>query len=83
MMQTIDELLEDPLFMDVIYGTEEVGLDQTKELLTHFEDHSGGVITVEEIIANRLPDETWEQVKESFEDMTLVLCQGFSFVFTS
>lgn len=62
MMQTIDELLEDPLFMDVIYGTEEVGLDQTKEffsnLLTHFEDNSGGVMTVEEIIANRLPDET-------------------------
>jgi hypothetical protein len=62
MMQTIDELLEDPLFMDAISGTEEVGLDQTKEFLNNIladlEDTGKNIMTVDEIIASRLPEET-------------------------
>ena len=62
MIQTIDELLEDPLFMDAISGTEEVGLDQTKEFLNNIladlEDTGKNIMTVDEIIASRLPEET-------------------------
>jgi hypothetical protein len=62
MIQTIDELLEDPLFMDSISGTEEVGLDQTKEFLNNIladlEDPGKNIMTVDEIIASRLPEET-------------------------
>jgi len=62
MIQTIDELLEDPLFMDSISGTEEVGLDQTKEFLNNIladlEDTGKNIMTVDEIIASRLPEET-------------------------
>jgi hypothetical protein len=62
MIQTIDELLEDPLFMDAISGTEEVGLDQTKEFLNNIladlEDPGKNIMTVDEIIASRLPEET-------------------------
>jgi len=62
MMKTIDELLEDPLFMDAISGTEEVGLDQTKEffdnIINSLTDSGNNVLTEAEIIAQRLPDET-------------------------
>lgn len=62
MMKTIDELLEDPLFMDAITGTDEVGLDQTKEffdgIIMSLTDPGSHVMTVEEMIANRLPDDT-------------------------
>jgi hypothetical protein len=62
MIETIDELLEDPLFMDSISGTEEVGLDQTKEFLNNIladlEDPGKNIMTVDEIIASRLPEET-------------------------
>jgi hypothetical protein len=38
---TLDELMEDPLFIDNIHGEQELGLDQTMELLdsimVHFE----------------------------------------------
>ena len=38
---TLDDLMEDPLFIDNIHGEEELGLDQTMELLEsilhHFE----------------------------------------------
>lgn len=60
--QLIDELLEDPLFADAIHGNDEVGLDQTKEfienIISHFEDPGNGNMTVDEILAGRLPDET-------------------------
>ena len=67
MMKTIDELLEDPLFMDAITGTDEIGLDQTKEffdgIIMSLTDPGSHVMTVEEMIANRLPDDTWFHLK--------------------
>lgn len=39
--ETLDDLMEDPLFIDHIHGEQELGLDQTMELLdtimVHFE----------------------------------------------
>ena len=62
MINTIDDLLEDPLFQDCISGTEEIGLDQTKEFLNNIladlEDPGKNIMTVDEMIANRIPDET-------------------------
>ena len=62
MINTIDDLLEDPLFQDCISGTEEIGLDQTKEfldlILSNLEDPGRNIMTVDEMIANRIPDET-------------------------
>ena len=62
MINTIDDLLEDPLFQDCISGTEEIGLDQTKEfldlILSNLEDPGKNILTVDEMIANRIPDET-------------------------
>lgn len=62
MINTIDDLLEDPLFQDCISGTEEIALDQTKEflggILANLEDPGKNIMTVDEMIANRIPDET-------------------------
>ena len=63
MIDTIDDLLEDPLFQDCISGTEEVGLDQTKEFLDGIlanlmEGSEKNIMTVDEMIANRIPDDT-------------------------
>lgn len=62
MIETIDDLLEDPLFQDSISGSEEISLDQARELfdsiLTNFEDPGQNIMTVDEMIAQRIPDET-------------------------
>jgi hypothetical protein len=62
MIDTIDDLLEDPLFQDSISGAEEVSLDQARELFdslcNNFENPGQNIMTVDEMIAQRIPDET-------------------------
>ena len=62
MIETIDDLLEDPLFQDSISGAEEVSLDQARELFdsicNNFENPGRNIMTVDEMIAQRIPDET-------------------------
>jgi hypothetical protein len=62
MIETIDDLLEDPIFQDSISGAEEVSLDQARELfdsiLNNFENPGQNIMTVDEMIAHRIPDET-------------------------
>lgn len=37
--ETLDDLMEDPLFIDNIHGEQELGLDQTMELLDSIMQH--------------------------------------------